>query len=518
MKEAYKVVHAAVDQLPTNNVSPQLKRAVYTACARAERRLRLMASALDSYVKGKSADPDGVTTAEDLLGELEVTDKKRNKSDYIRVLKNWSLLERITWLASNYEHEGEDRLALFCDIATQTNEKDFIVTFYEESISFLDNLEAGTPLRVDLALIYFEVCRDPEKALIPLNELFDSHATGLAFPITGVNATEIISRAVETMANVQVELFRKSRDPVYKAERLKSLVGLMQRPLSLDVPRVSPFWVVDQRMGIAYMYMVIGPLEKFQEVVQSLLDDSFAGLSDSVGWNDVPYLWMLTQALGLLSRALRNDKKIHRYARIVGSAIFSRLSKDDEDKGGVNGAFVIERRKVDTHKDPKKQKAQKEDQGNDKDKEAIGPVDEDITDTDSDGSEIGDPPEDEGDLVNPETALFTCGGFCSPSRQFRWWGDRSMYLYITYSGKTVCDKCQEEYEAIQRGEGTYHGRYFYGIGHEYLKLPIEGWRGVRNGMLTLEGEEPVSMDDFLGKLRDEVCKDAWERLWAGDAY
>lgn len=497
-KEAYDVIDTAVTELRANEVPPHLKRIVHTTCAKAQKKMGYLGPALKSYADAKSADPDGITPAEDLVGELKVLDRKRDKTEYIQILKSWSLLERITWLASNYEDEGEERHAIFCDIACETGEEEFMVKFYEEVTGFLDNLDAGTPLRLDLALIYFEVCRDPKKALEALDEVFDSHATGFLFPITAVTATWMIQRAVDTMVNVQVELFRKSRDPIYKAERLNSLAALMQRPFSLDVPRISPFYTSRQRVGLAYMYMVMGPVAKFQEVLQSLLDDSFAGLSDSVGWNDVLYLWMLAQALAILSRALGNDEKLRRYARIVGSGLFSRLSKgvNDEEKEVREQAIDGDSRKKQVDREGKQEA-----------------VDDGGVDTDSDDSEIGDPPEDEGDLLGSDEAWFGCGGFCNPSRTFRWWGGRSAYFYVTFATGIICEECQAEYETIQRGEGTFKGRYFYGIGHDHLKLPVEGWRGVRDGVLMLEGEEPITVTDFIKKLQTEVCEDAWGRLW-----
>ncbi|KAM5349900.1 hypothetical protein ACJ41O_006405 [Fusarium nematophilum] len=506
-KEAYQVIGIAVDELSANEVPPHLKRLVHTTCARAQRKLDNLGAALESYTAAKAADPDGTTPAEDLVGELKVLDKKVDKTEFIQVLKSWSLLERITWLASNYADEGEGRHSLFCDIACETGEKDFIVKFYQEVISFLDNLDAGTPLRIDLAHVYFEVCGDLDMALKTMDEVFDSHITGLCFAITGINGAWILERAIDTMSNIQVELFRRSRDPTYKAERLASLAGLMQRPFSLDVPRASAFYTGPQRVGLAYMYTVMGPVNKFQEMLQSLLDDSFAGLGDSVGWNDGRYLWMLAQALALLSRVLGNDVKLRRYARIVGSALFSRLSNVGDHGEEAGGEEVA---KENTNSSPQKKEE-------DENKKAVDDGGDSGTDTDDEESEIGDPPQDEGDLINPDEALYGCGGFCEPVREFKWWGGRSVYLYVTFSAYLICQECQAEYEALQRGEGTFKGRYFHGIGHDFLKLPVEGWRGVRDGMLTLEGEEPVPVDDFFKKLQNEVIKEAWDRIWAGGA-
>ncbi|KAF9768835.1 hypothetical protein IL306_013811 [Fusarium sp. DS 682] len=513
-KEAYEVAKTAVNELSANEVPPALKRMVHTTCARAQRKLGMSDAALESFAKAKASDPDGITPGQDLVDELKVVEKK-DKTQYIQMLKQWSLLERITWIASDYLEEGEERHSVFCDIASETGEQDFIVKFYEEAISFLDNLDAATPLRLDLALIYFEVCREPDKALKVLDQIFDTRATGLRFPILGGTALWMMARAVDCMTNVQLELFRKSRDPAYKAERLAAQASLMQRPFSSDVPRTSASWSSFNRVGLAYMYLVMGPLSKFQEVIQSLLHDSFTGLNDSVGWNDAPYLWMMAQSLALMSKALRNDEELRRYARIVGSGVFSKFgntdkaeetddakgdAKDEDEKGPEEPEEQPDEEKEDAKEDDDSEQAQSE------------------VDTSDDEDELGDPPLDEGDLVDPDDGYYSCGGFCNPARSFPWWAGNSAYLYTTFASGLICEDCQAEYDAIQRGEKELKGRYFYGLGQDKLKLPIEGWHGVKNGIMRIDGMEDVAWDVFLRKLENEVCKNAWDRLWAGDAF
>ncbi|KLO89182.1 uncharacterized protein LW93_12603 [Fusarium fujikuroi] len=501
-QEAVEVASTAVDKLSTNHIPPALKRTVYTTCARTQTKLRQYDAALDSFSKAKASDADGITPGQDLVDELRVVERRKDKSQYIQMLKEWSLVERITWIASEYAEEGEERQAIFADIASETGEQDFIVKFHEEAVAFLDNLDAALPLRLDLAVIYFEVCREPEKALKLLDQVFDTRATGLRFPILGGTALLMMLRAVDYMTNVQLELFRKSRDPVYKAERLSALAGLMQRPFASDVPRTSASWTSFHRVGLAYMYLVMGPLEKFQQAIQSLLHDCFAGLNDSVGWNDAPYLWMLAQSLSLMSKALRNDDELHRYARIVASAVFSRLGNTDKSEDEVSAEEEA--------KDQGEIPAAEE-----KDDAEQPHID---VDTSDDEEDIAEPPTDEGDLVDPEDGYYTCGGFCNPARKFKWWAGRSAYLYITFASGMICEECQAEYDAIERGEKKFKGRYFYGLGQDKLKLPVEGWRGVKNGVMRIEGQEDVAVDDFFKKLETEVVKNAWDRIWAGDGF
>ncbi|RBR05593.1 hypothetical protein FVER53590_03304 [Fusarium verticillioides] len=496
--EACDVAQTAVNNLSTSDVPPALRRKVYTTLARAQRKLRQYDAALESFSTAKQSDPDGITPGQDLVDELNVVEKK-DKAQYIQTLKEWSLVERITWIASDYAEDGEERHAIFCDIASETAEQDFIVKFYQEAIDFLDNLDAALPLRLDLALIYFEVCREPEKALKLLDQVFDTRATGLRFPILGGTALLMMLRAVDCMTNVQLELYRKSRDPVYKAERLTALAGLMQRPFASDVPRTSASWTSFHRVGLAYMYLVMGPLEKFQQTIQSLLHDCFVGLNDSVGWNDAPYLWMLAQSLSLMSKALRNDAELNKYARTVGSAVFSRLGNTDKSEDAEEG------------KDEEKTPA-----AEDNDDDAEEPHFD--VDTSDDEEDTSDPPTDEGDLVDPEDGYYTCGGFCNPSRKFKWWAGRSAYIYVTFASGLICEECQAEYDAIERGEKKFKGRYFHGLGQDKLKLPVEGWRGVKKGVMRIEGQEDIAVGDFFEKLETEVVKSAWDKIWAGGAF
>lgn len=433
-EDASQFAGAAVSQLRIVEIPRQLKRAVCTTYARAQTELRYFDSALQYYAEAKNSDPDGITPASDLVAELSVFYQKADQAGYIQALKSWSLLERITWLASNYATEGEDRLALLCDIAVQAGEKQFIVEFYEQVVAFLDNLDAGTPLRLDLAVMYFEACKDAEKALNTLNEVFDSQDTVFVYPITSVTPVWVIRMALTLTTNVQVELFRRSRDPVYKTERLQSLASLMERPFSLNIPHISPIVTISHRIGLSYMYWVMGPKATFEETLRKLFKKSFDGLSDSIKWNDGTYVWTLTQALVLLSRALGNDDTLRRYARIVGSALLSRLTKCQENDKPADG----------------KQKVSH------------------MTEGDDHGSEINSP-EDEGDLLSD--SWYTCGGFCSPARPFRRWRDGSAYLYITFETGMICEECQTEYEAIKRGEGTRKVRHFTASGTTMSSFP-----------------------------------------------
>jgi hypothetical protein len=46
-------------------------------------------------------------------------------------------------------------------------------------------------------------------------------------------------------------------------------------------------------------------------------------------------------------------------------------------------------------------------------------------------------------------------------------------------------------------------------------MPIEGWHGVKDGKVMMEGEEPLEFKELLRQIRDELCKRAWDEFWQG---
>ncbi|KAF4446693.1 hypothetical protein FALBO_17045, partial [Fusarium albosuccineum] len=123
------------------------------------------------------------------------------------------------------------------------------------------------------------------------------------------------------------------------------------------------------------------------------------------------------------------------YARILGSAVFSRVDGADQ---GAEAVEEDEKTEESSRKllSKENQPAREQDQAG--------------TDTSDDEDDIGTPPTDEGDLLDPDEALYPCGGFCNPVRELRWWGNRTMYLYTTFASGMICEECQAEYDAIQR--------------------------------------------------------------------
>jgi hypothetical protein len=56
----------------------------------------------------------------------------------------------------------------------------------------------------------------------------------------------------------------------------------------------------------------------------------------------------------------------------------------------------------------------------------------------------------------------------------------------------LCQECYDKRQEINAGDTAASWTSFCGQDHEYLKGPIEGWKGVKDGMIRISGEEPVA--------------------------
>ena len=241
---------------------------------------------------------------------------------------------------------------------------------------------------------------------------------------------------------------------------------------------------------VARMAHKMGSSIEFQTKIDKVIDISLEGLADNVSWNDMKNLGCMAEALMLLSSAIPNgDPRLERAAMIAFSAQFSQLdpavpdSDNDSEDGSENEAD-----------------------------------DDDDDDDDEDNSESGEdeddkPPTDEGDLTNA-CELF-CDGSCEPSARFSWWGGRSGYQCLTCWNTLFCEACYQALKADERGERPLTGRRYCGRNHQHLKGPIDGWKGVKDGVMSIDGQEPIAFADFLKEIKNVYLKDAWVKFWSG---
>ncbi|KAF7553457.1 hypothetical protein G7Z17_g3613 [Cylindrodendrum hubeiense] len=504
-EKAHKSILSCIENLDDETVPPSVRRAVLVTKAQIEVEVEDLAAAAESYHQSRKSDPTNLTSGEILDEEISLfSDDDEDSKKFIETLKKWSPLERLGWMAWDYEDSGADRQADIRDAAFNSGEQDFVAQMLEDAIRYLDNVGAAAPLRCDLAIFHIEVSGDLEQARKVLDEALDSNSTGWEYAVTEEYPASTLDFAINLQSDVLNRLFMKSSDPVVKAGLLEAVKGLITRPLALDVPPDSDSGLFQRRIAMARMYLKMGPLNEFQSTLQGMIDTCIDALTDSVGWNDTYQLRYLATALTIIGDAVPDGEKLMRMARILVSAQFNRLDPNinyDEESNSETGSNA----------------------GNEDDWEGSGSSSSGYSGSGSEdgGSEDGgsddedeEPPTDEGDLDDPYNVELSCNGICYPGNSFSWWKGRIAYQCVTCVD-FLCEECYDARQADNRGEQPIKGRQYCGKDHKYIKAPIEGWHGVKDGKVMLEGEEPVEFKELLRQIREELCKEAWESFWRG---
>ncbi|KAF4971548.1 hypothetical protein FZEAL_9832 [Fusarium zealandicum] len=476
LEKAYEYINSCLENINHESIPAWVKRMCYTTKARIQTCQEKTDEAAESFMQAKQSDPTTLTHGDALDEELSLFTKTKDTERWIATLKRWSPLERLTWMTWQYDDFGAERHRYLRNATAETAETDFVIQMYEQSIQYLDNVNAAAPIRCELALVHLEVLQETETARKVLDEVLDSGSTGYPYAVTDCYPDALLGHIIGYQSDVLYRLFRQSQDREVKAQLLQAVEGLLTRPLALDVPVYSETDLFQCPLVLARMYRKMGPVHEFQKTLERVMDTCILALKDKVGWNDIDNLVYLATALYILSQTAKNRDKLRRAARILISAQFSRLdpeTKDDDSDG------------------------------------------EDYSGSESEYSESDDEesPTDEGDLVESINPLF-CEGACDGTK-FKWWGGRTAYCCMTCYDGFFCEDCYEKRQAANRGDEPLKSRQYCGRDHEYLKLPIEGWQGVKDGKVMMEGEEPIEFQEFLRQVRDELCKEAWESFWEG---
>lgn len=513
---AYENITKCLEYTKDESVPLDVKSAVLVTKAQIEVLLGKHQEATQTFEQARAVEPSRLAGGDVLDEEIQAWPGDENA---LSVLKKWNPLERLTWMAWAYGLPPYDRHGLVRSVAVSTGETDFLLQVYADSIQFLDNVNAGAPLRCDLAIFYLRVLDDPENARRIVDQVLDSSSTGWPYAVTNSDADGVLGRAVVLQSDILYRLFRETSDPAVKEKLYEATENLLMRPLALDVPPESDIYLLGARMSRARMKRKIASAREFQEALQALIDTCLGALSDSVNWNDTENLVCLAQALMLLREAIGNKEgdKLKRMAEILVSAKYSTLGTDTNGDGSEEGSSEgWEDEEGDGHEDGEGSG----EEGDEDDEESWDG--ESSSDDESEDEEhrmhemyYEDHPEDEGHLDIGTPALeYLCHGVCSPPVMFRWWGGRTAYECMTCSRGFLCEECYEKRMALNRGKDLKVTLYC-GADHEYIKAPVQGWQGILDGKIQIEGEGEVEFEELIRQIREEVIVEAWETFWRG---
>lgn len=452
-----------------DGISADYLRDAYITQAEIYTDLEKTDEAIESYEQARQANSVEPLRGEILRKEFDVW-KKNGKA--VDLLKNkWTLQERLEWMTWNYPNDTTHHRN-FMFAAIDANEPEFFVETYHEIISLLDHFDAGVPLRDHLVEWYY-INGDDEASRAQCLAMLDSKLhTGNTdtYRFTNEDPEYTLYCALCALTDLIYEQFRATPERAAKAKLYEEAKGLMGRRLARDVT-LQKTSQVHYKVTLARMARKIGPLHEFEDFLNQGFNDTIDALLDDVSWNDVWNLDLLAKVLSCLDG-------LEREAQIALSARFSDVQPEKESAADADDG----------------------EQGSDS-----GESDEEDDDGDVDSL-----PEDEGDLTEDATG---CG---RPRCEVSWraWKGRKIYQCLYCWNMIFCEACYEKRVGYNAGAAIPAGEHYCGKDHKYLRC-IDGWKGIKDGMVLIEGEEPFAFNDWVKELKEKKWPQAWEKFWMG---
>ena len=123
----------------------------------------------------------------------------------------------------------------------------------------------------------------------------------------------------------------------------------------------------------------------------------------------------------------------------------------------------------------------------------------------------GDSPEAKVEDLNPASDIY-CNG-CP--RTFSDWTKGSVYMCLVCTNCDLCEECWTKRDRCNKGEEWKDWKRYCGDDHRYIRGPIKGWKGVKDGVLRLEGEDGKETIEILFTQWVAGIQDRWKEAWLG---
>jgi hypothetical protein len=406
--------------------------------------------------------------------------------------------------------------------------------------------------QITLANIYHTVILDQQKA----KELYFKV---LNRPIKDVGSVEgILFQVRRSLAEIIFDEFYKSTDPAQKSK-------LLDEMKSLSSPRtdIQNFFEIEGSnisVMIALMSRVVGQASEFEAVMKKTFKTCVEGLSDTVGWNDMSSFRLLAKVLACLE-GLERDALIAlscQHSKVTDEPETEEETKPVERESTAEEAVTIdETAPVNEERNTTDKLANSNElirTETEPQHEHSGPIH--ITETTISSTTIEDgvlkdsskviieeasveaAPEKEAPNAteepkdeptkgiyddeeklepNPDEELGGGGVYCDGECGRAWssW-EVPIYFCLLCTNCDLCPTCYNKRMAQNRGEPSTYWRPYCGQNHRYAKGPIKGWKGVKGGVMRIEGEngeiEELKAQDWLKEL-DVRWNKAWENFW-----
>lgn len=563
-EEAIQEVDNAIEALPPNwKDDEELVQVVEWIYEEKSGYLQILdrpIEAIKAYNSFKGVRPEHTLDGYFLDDMVRIWNETRDPdgSKLLGLLNDWTQKERLSWFGYIFDWHDQYAIARFNQIAAQNGDdgKKFLLQCYKNYMATIPvHSDKIIFSQVDLANTYQTVIRDPLKAKEIYFEVLKRQIKDV--DLRG-SVDEIIFRVRRALAEIIFEEFCKSTDPAQKAKLLDEMKNFPNHRTEIH----DYFEIQGSNISVmvALMSRVVGQATEFQAIMQKTFDTCVEGLSDSVGWND-------SSSFRLLAKVLACMEGLERDALIAISCQFSKVTEesenDDEAKAVEEEPLAGETETAEGNAtdngdcNSEAKAADSEDPVQSKDEAVDDHIDAPIhfTKTTISSTTIEDgvvkdssttiieqasvETVHEADDVNPEGSKdessqsivdeetlppnpdeelgvggLSCDGECG--RSWSQW-EVPIYFCLLCTNCDLCTVCYNKRMAQNGGEPTTYWRPYCGDNHRYAKGPIKGWKGIKGGIMRIEGEdgvvEEIKFQDWLKEVKEERWVKAWENFW-----
>lgn len=371
-----------------------------------------------------------------------------------------------------------------------------------------------------------------------------------------------ILRSCGLLCELQSEEFRRSNNPIVKKTALEETKKLLTK---LSEVLGSGFKSAESHVSLvlAGMLRKLGSALEWQDLMQAIFQSCVKDLSDDVGWNDS---WSFRR----LARVLMWIEGMETQAQIALTAqlyvIDDEVRKSDlaKEASVEQAPSKVEEKSSGQHPDSLREPSEAATQADDgSDAVTIDSVLEthlapttgtpDVFKTSAVEHEPGQaarPGRDDNAINNPQTATtttpaaepkpgtnaaspvalgggagdddssnpineglggsegFSCN-YCG--KNVVDWAHGGAYMCLYCVDCDICEECFDKRAARHRGELEADWRVVCPQSHKYIRAPVEGWRGVKDGRLRIGGDE-IPFKEWLRGVEDQ-WKAYWDRYW-----
>ncbi|KAI1077824.1 hypothetical protein F5B20DRAFT_550495 [Whalleya microplaca] len=444
---------------------------------------------------------------DDLTVALEKS--KDEKHQLMRAIQEWSIEERSSWLKWAMEDEANINNAItrLEKAATEIDKKSDL----EKILTAVVRPSRTTPVwaRYRLSRMYSQVLHSIDKAEGLLKVLMKERPTA--------ETKEILRSARQDYVKIIYHKFRSANTRTEKDAYIK-ILGTIEK-LDSDDLRASYLSIIQARMMRA-----VGNLGAYKEKLSDAFKVCLKGLTDDDLENDI-------YAFRRLAVVLSSLEVLKRDARIAYSLQYSKvnLSKPETTTGEGSDTNAPESSSIQVIEE-------REDQPNHNytgEQECLHVKTEDLKGEDSTynntnfivgGTVLVQQPDNLFAEISCSVETYSYGdNYAEDLNEFSWsscdvcdevptcFWSKPAYLCLVCVIGTVCSDCFDKREQAKHEEipGKWYG--YCGRRHKYLKGPIDGWQGVKDGMIRIQGEEPIKFQEWLTGLKEK-----WENAWNDD--